>query len=90
MIRTRTAYHAEIINNPKFKEVIENPMAVVRELTKRNFYEFVKYFWGLVSAHNFQDNWHIPYICRELEELALQVSLRKPRDHDLIINVPPG
>jgi predicted phage terminase large subunit-like protein len=35
-------------------------------------------------------NWHIDCLAAELEELAKGVALRKPRKHDLAINIPPG
>jgi predicted phage terminase large subunit-like protein len=44
----------------------------------------------LVSPHEFQPNWHIEYLCHELETLAKRVAERLPREYDLIINVPPG
>lgn len=53
-------------------------------------YEFLQYFWPVVSSHTFQHNWHIEYLCRELETVAERVALRKPRKYDLIFNVPPG
>ena len=35
-------------------------------------------------------NWHIPFLCNELQEMAGRVFRREPKKHDLIINVPPG
>ncbi len=62
----------------------------VREINNRSLFEFIKYFWSVVSNDEFKANWHIEYLCKELEQLAKQVADNEPRDHDLIINVPPG
>jgi len=71
-------------------EALKNPIAVTRELNNRSLYHFLQYFWSVVSPHKFQHNWHIEYLCNELEEMAIRVANREPREHDLIINVPPG
>lgn len=72
------------------REAIENPLAVQRELNNRSLYQFLQYFWEDVSQHTFQPNWHIEYLCKELGQVALQVGDKRPRDHDLIVNVSPG
>jgi predicted phage terminase large subunit-like protein len=63
---------------------------VSRELNNRSLYEFVQYFWAIASPHTFQPNWHIEYLCKELETMAERVAKRLPREYDLVINVPPG
>jgi len=72
------------------REALANPMAVIRELNNRSLYEFLQYFWDVVSPHTFQPNWHIEYLCSELEKMAQRVADRQPRLYDLVINVPPG
>lgn len=67
-----------------------NPKAVIRELNNRSFFHFLQYFWDVISSHTFQPNWHIEYLCQELERMAFQVGDKKPREYDLIVNVPPG
>lgn len=71
-------------------EALRHPHAIQRELNNRSLYSFMKYFWPLVSAHEFVHNWHIEYLCHELEIIAERVAARTPREYDLIINVPPG
>ena len=88
-----TASRLQHDNTPKtelLKEALKYPFAVTRELNNRNFYHFLKYFWPVVSAHPFQHNWHIQYLCAELEKIAERVAKRLPREYDLIVNVPPG
>lgn len=72
------------------REAIENPLAVQRELNNRSLFQFLQYFWDIVSQQTFHPNWHIEYLCRELERVAYQVGDRKPREHDLIVNISPG
>lgn len=70
--------------------LVKNPLIVRREINKRSFYEFLKFFWPVISNDKFVDNWHIRYLCNELQILAEHVISNKPRPYDLIINVPPG
>lgn len=69
---------------------IQNPLVVIREMNNRSLFHFLQYFWEVVSPHKFQGNWHIEYLCGELEKLAQRVAEKKARLHDLVINVPPG
>jgi predicted phage terminase large subunit-like protein len=71
-------------------DALQNPLAVQRELNNRSLYQFIQYFWPLASAHDFSPNWHIEYLCSELEQLVYGVAARQPRKYDLVINVPPG
>lgn len=67
-----------------------NPFAIIRELNNRSLFHFLEYFWPVVSSHPFKTNWHIEYLCKELEKVATKVGNREHRDYDLIVNVPPG
>jgi len=77
-------------NEEYLNEVLKNPSPIIRELNNRSFYHFLQYFWPVISANTFQPNWHIEYLCKELEKVAQSVADKKPREYDLIINVPPG
>lgn len=63
---------------------------VVRNLCKASFYDFLKEFWETIESERLLDNWHLHFICRELQEIAFRVIYNKPKQHDTIINVPPG
>lgn len=69
---------------------MQNPLAVSRALNDRSLFHFLEYFWDIASAHTFHPNWHIEYLCGELEKVATRVGERRAREYDLIINVPPG
>lgn len=71
-------------------DALQNPMAVVRELNNRSLYHFLEYFWPVVTSHKFIGNWHIQYLCKELEKVAYRVGEREAREYDLVINIPPG
>lgn len=60
------------------------------ELARRHFYRFLQEFWDVIIPDNFVDNWHIPYLCEELQKVAQLVFDRRPKAHDIIINIPPG
>lgn len=71
------------------------PIAVTQDsataaLCRRSFYHFLKEFWEIVVNEDPVWNWHIKYICDELQQMAERVFQNLPKEHDEIINVPPG
>lgn len=64
--------------------------SIERTACKESLFEFVVSFWDEVIKEDPVYNWHIPYICNELEELAYVIINRLPKPYDLIINIPPG
>ena len=82
---TRTVNRSKVV-----KEALMNPLAVQRELNNRSLYHFLQYFWPVASSHTFQHNWHIEFLCKELEIIAQRVADKEPRKYDLVVNVPPG
>jgi len=89
--RTRTS-------SPKFTPVeqeqlksgINNPVQSMRALVKGSLFYFIQYFWDTYCQDPFVPNWHIQYICAELEVIARRVAARQRKLYDLVINVPPG
>ena len=71
------------------EEMLSNPVSVLKTL-KLSLYEFLKVFWNEVTEDEFKDNWHIKYLCDELQKLAERVAENKPKLYDLVINIPPG
>ena len=47
-------------------------------------------FWKELESEKLADNWHIKYLCDEMQEVGERVFRREPLDHNLIINVSPG
>lgn len=63
---------------------------VKSELCKRSFYFFVQEFWSTIIAEEPVWNWHIKYLCDELQSITERVKKREAKQYDLIINIPPG
>lgn len=67
-----------------------NPNKALAELCRRNMFEFVQVFWDIVVTEPPIYNWHIPYLCEELERLNALVERRQPKEYDLLIDISPG
>lgn len=55
-----------------------------------SFYHFFKFAWDVIETDPLVDNWHIKYLCDELQKVAENLFSGKPKLYDLCINVPPG
>jgi predicted phage terminase large subunit-like protein len=55
-----------------------------------DFYAFVQYFWDTIIPEEPVWNWHMEYICEELQIVAERVLRGEVKEYDLIINVPPA
>ncbi|MBX3253928.1 MAG: phage terminase large subunit [Chitinophagaceae bacterium] len=63
----------------------------IAEKCRRSFYFFVQTMWDTVISETPVWNWHIKYICDELQDVGLRVKRREKKLFDYyIINVPPG
>lgn len=60
------------------------------ELCKRSFFFFLKEFWHIIIPEEPVYNWHMEYLCDELQKVVTKVKNRESKDYDLIINIPPG
>lgn len=92
-MRTREQVKANGIRIPKEKIMelgLQNPNLLLREKNNRSLHHFLRWSWNILNSQPFVDNWHIFYLCQELEKVAYQVGDRKPKINDLLINVPPG
>ena len=67
-----------------------NPDKALAELCKRSFFRFVVEFWSIIIHEKPVWNWHIEYLCSELQELSKYIIAREPKPYDLLINIPPG
>jgi len=63
---------------------------VEREECKKSFFAFVETFWEVIIAEEPVYNWHIPYLCEELQTLSVPIVAREKKLYDMIINIPPG
>jgi predicted phage terminase large subunit-like protein len=67
-----------------------NPTELIASICKRSFYDFVLEFWNVLEPTPFQNNWHVKYLCDELQVIMGRVFLGLPKLYDLIINISPG
>jgi len=65
-------------------------LQAVSDECRRSFFYFIKIFWDVIIAETPVYNWHIQYICKELQDLAAHIVKRQKKPYDLIINIPPG
>jgi predicted phage terminase large subunit-like protein len=65
-------------------------LQVVAHKCRADFFYFVRLFWDVIIAEEAVFNWHIEYLCRELEIIARSIVKRERKPYDLIINIPPG
>lgn len=64
--------------------------SLVRDICRESFADFVKEFWPEINTEELSWNWHMQYLCDELQKLAENLFAGKPREYDLIINISPG
>lgn len=65
-------------------------IAAVASKCRADFFYFVQTFWDVLIKEKPVYNWHIPYLCQELQIITAPIVERKPKLYDLIINIPPG
>lgn len=59
-------------------------------ICRDSLYDFVRRFWSVVVQETPVWNWHIEAICNELQEAVERVIRGEPKQHDIVLNVPPG
>jgi predicted phage terminase large subunit-like protein len=74
----------------KYKKALQDPLSLLRKLNDKSLYNFIRCFWSEISQDEFKPNWHIQYLCQQLEIIAERVGTNQHKAYDLIINIPPG
>lgn len=87
---TLSGENMRIIDKLDAKIAKEYRIQAVRKSCNDSLHHFIQRFWHTVCHDPFRDNWHIQYLCNELQQVAERVAKREPNPYDLIINVPPG
>jgi len=67
-----------------------NEKSVRASIARRSFYEFFQMVWPIIVAENLVKNWHIHYLCNEVQKVAELIFAGKPKEYDLVINISPG
>jgi predicted phage terminase large subunit-like protein len=65
-------------------------LLLLREDLKKRFYLFFRYFWDEIEDVELSNNWHIEYLCDELQVAAERVFKREPKEYDICVNISPG
>lgn len=66
-----------------------SPDRALGELCRRSFYRFFLEMWETIETVDLVDNWHIEYICSQLQD-AYEVWESGEGQPDILLNVPPG
>lgn len=85
-----TAIKPKISEQELLDFATKNPSALQREINDRSLFDFLEWIWPAYSSQPFVTNWHIKYLCKELEKVAYRVGNREKKKHDLLINISPG
>lgn len=59
-------------------------------ICKDSFWEFVKKFWNFTTAEALIPNWHMRYLCDQLQIVAERVFKGQSKAYDLVTNISPG
>lgn len=71
---------------PKFTEA-----ELIRSICKKSFFEFVKEFWTVINPGQKPHwNWHIKFLCKQMQKMAERVFKAKRKKYDLVVNISPG
>lgn len=65
-------------------------IAIQKERATSSFFDFVRLFWDVIIKEEPVYNWHIQYLCDELQFISPFIINRLPKPYDIIINIPPG
>lgn len=68
----------------------EQEISLVRSICNESFYEFTREFWPIIISEKPVWNWHIEYLCNEMQEVAERVFRGEKKKYDLLINISPG
>lgn len=70
---------------------LEKLYAIRAAECKDSFFEFFVEFWDIINQDNeLELNWHIKYLCDELQKVVERAIRKEPKENDIIINIPPG
>lgn len=63
---------------------------LVASICTESLYEFLVEFWGELIMETPVWNWHLRFLCDEIQAVYERVFRGEPKEYDLIINIPPG
>lgn len=63
---------------------------LIGDVCKECYYEFLKEMWETINPEPLKLNWHVEFICEEIQKVMERVIAGRPKEYDLVINVSPG
>lgn len=63
---------------------------VLASICRESFFDFLKEFWPTIIQEPPVFNWHVKLMCDEFQRAAERVFVNKPKEYDIVFNVPPG
>lgn len=79
-----------LMANSPIKKLTVSKDELEADICKQSFYDFLLSFWDEVISEPLVNNWHIKYLCDELQVVAERVFRREFKPYDLIINISPA
>ena len=74
----------------KANEINFSKTDLVRSICEDSYFEFFNIAWGVLEpTTKLISNWHIKYLCDMLQAEVERIVAGKPKDKDIIINIPP-
>lgn len=74
----------------KINDINFNKTDLVRSICKDSYFEFFNIAWEVLEpTTELIPNWHIKYLCDLLQSEVERIAVGKPKDKDIIINIPP-
>lgn len=64
--------------------------SLIRSVSQESYFDFLLNFWDVFVGEKISFNWHIEYLCNELQKVAEWVFHDQPKEYDLVINISPG
>lgn len=65
-------------------------IGLVRSVSRESFFCFCQEFWSVIIKEKPVWNWHIEFLCAEIQIAAERVLVGQKKEYDLIINQPPA
>lgn len=62
----------------------------IATVCRKSFYQFTKHFWGTIIEETPEWNWHIKFLCEEIQSILERVFRNEAKEYDLITNISPG
>lgn len=65
-------------------------VALTKSVCEESLWQFTRTFWDEIIPEPMVPNFHMEFLCDELQTLAERVFAGEPKEYDLIVNIPPG